>query len=396
MTANLLSLLNKKEKLVIGLMSGTSKDGIDSAVVKLRGSGTNIEVEFIKFICVPYSVDIKDRLASLFPTCTLQEISELNFMIGEAFADAATAVSKEAGLSIDKVDIIGSHGQTIFHNPPSRNQGLPSTLQIGETSVIAERTGVTTVGDFRTRDMASGGEGAPLVPYFDYLLFSEKDRAKILQNIGGIANATLVPEKIEDVKAFDTGPGNMLMDKVISIATEGRESFDRDGKLASQGKVDSDMLNELLSNPYYSLEPPKSTGEELFGDDMARELASELKNNRIKLPDLMLTLLTLTVESIALSYEKFIFPEQGVDEIIFSGGGCKNPVLMEKLRERLESYVCTTTDDYGIPSDAKEAVAFAVLANELLSGNNTNLPGVTGAAQSVPLGKIVLGGHAND
>lgn len=392
MIKSIYPLSDKKERLVIGLMSGTSRDGIDAALVRVRGDGIDTKVELVNFICVTYDADIRNRLDSLLPVCTVEEVSELDFLIGAAFGDAATAVAADAGYGIDEIDLIGSHGQTVFHNPPSRSEGIPSTLQIGETSVIAEQTGVTTVGDFRTRDVASGGEGAPLVPYFDYLFFRERNRVKIAQNIGGIANVTLVTENIEDVVAFDTGPGNMLMDKVVSIATEGRESFDRDGKLASQGKVDGELLKKLLSDPYFSKSPPKSTGEELFGNELAQELFISLTNEEIILPDLMLTLLAFTVESIALSYEKFIFPKRTVSEIIFSGGGCMNPILMQKLRDRLYGYKCSTSDDYGIPAQAKEAVAFAVLANELISGNKTNIPGATGARRRVPLGKIVLGG----
>ena len=391
MATNILSLLNKNDKLVIGLMSGTSKDGIDAALVKLKGSGVDTKLELVKFTCVPYSTGIRERLDNLLPACTVREISDLNFLIGEAFADAASAVMIEAGFDIGEVDLIGSHGQTVFHNPPSRKDGISSTLQIGETSVIAERTGVTTVGDFRTRDMASGGEGAPLVPYFDFLLLSEKNKVKIAQNIGGIANATLVTESPEDVTAFDTGPGNMLMDRVVNIATEGRESFDRGGKLASQGVIYNDLLYELMREPYFSMPPPKSTGEELFGNEKAQELFFKVKKGELTLPDLMKTLLSFTVETIALSYEKFIFPNWTVSEIVFSGGGCMNPVLMESLVDRLSGYKCSTTDDYGIPAEAKEAVAFAVLANELVSGNQTNMPQATGANSRVPLGKIVLG-----
>ncbi len=391
MTTNILSSLNKNNKLVIGLISGTSKDGIDAALVKLTGSGVDTKIELLKFICTPYNVEVRERLDNLLPSCTVQEISDLNFLIGEAFADAALVAANEAGFNIGEVDLIGSHGQTVFHNPPSRRDGIPSTLQIGETSVIAERTGVTTVGDFRTRDMACGGEGAPLVPYFDFLLLSEKNKVKIAQNIGGIGNATVVTENIEDVIAFDTGPGNMLMDRVISIATEGREGFDKDGKLASQGVIQSDLLYKLIMDPYFSLPPPKSTGEELFGKEMGLKLFSKVKNGDIKLPDLLLTLVAFTVETIALSYERFIFPKWDVSEIVFSGGGCKNPVLMENLMDRLHGFKCSTTDNYGIPSEVKEAVAFAVLANELVSGNKTNMPRVTGANSWVPMGKIVLG-----
>ena len=391
MTINTLLSLNKNERLIIGLISGTSKDGIDAALVNIKDSGLDIAVELIKFICLPYNREIRDRLDSLQPTCTVEEISELNFLIGEAFSDAVITLAEDSGFGVSKIDLIGSHGQTVFHNPPFRNKGIPSTLQIGETSVIAERTGVTTVGDFRTRDMASGGEGAPLVPYFDFLFFREKGKVKVAQNIGGIANATVVTENIDDVIAFDTGPGNMLMDRVINIATGGRESYDEGGKLASQGVVDTNLLNELMSDPYFRVPPPKSTGEEHFGTFMARELYSKVQRKGLSLPDLMRTLLSLTVETIARSFEEFIFPNWSVDEIVFAGGGCKNPLLMNGLIKRLSGYKCSTTDDYGIPSEAKEAVAFAVLASEVISGNMTNVPRATGATRRVPMGKIVLG-----
>lgn len=391
MTTNYLKLLSKNQKLVIGLMSGTSKDGIDAALVKLSGSGSDSEFELIGFTTLPFNADIRKRLDNILNSNSVQDISELNFLLGEAFADAALTVADESGIGIDKVDLIGSHGQTVFHNPPSYNNGVPSTLQLGDTSVIAERTGVTTVGDFRTRDMAAGGEAAPLVPYFDYIFFSEKGKVKIAQNIGGIANATVVPENIEDVIAFDTGPGNMLMDRLVSIATGGRESFDMDGKRASNGKVDGDLLNILLLDPYYNQAPPKSTGEELFGHEKAEGLYKIVKKGQATLSDLIKTLMTLTVETIALSYEKFIFPKWSIDEIIFSGGGCKNPVLLEALKQRLSGYKCSTTDEYGVPVEAKEAAAFAVLANEIITGNETNIPGATGAKRRVPLGKIVPG-----
>jgi len=299
-------------------------------------------------------------------------------------------VVNEAGLKTDEVDLIGSHGQTIFHNPPSRKSGVPSTLQIGEPDVIAERTGITTVADFRTRDIAAGGEGAPLVPYADYILFGREGETRLAQNIGGIANVTLIPERLEDVIAFDTGPGNSLMDKVVYIA-EGGERYDRDGLIAEGGEVRKDLLDELLANPYYRQEPPKSTGEEHFGWRMAEELYEKVREQTITLSDLMATLAELTVETIALSYERFIFPKWDIGEIILSGGGCRNPVLTAGLRRRIPSIKCSTTDDYGIPSEAKEAVAFAILANELISGNPSNIPAVTGASRAVPLGKIVPG-----
>ncbi len=392
MLDKLKSLMNKKERLVVGLMSGTSKDGIDAALVKIQGSGGDTRTELIKFICVPYGEDIRKGLDSLVSRCSLAEISRLNFLIGDAFARAALRVIDESGTERSRIDLIGSHGQTVYHNPPSRQEGPPSTLQLGELGVIAEITGITTVGDFRTRDIAAGGEGAPLVPYVDYLLFNKPGEVRVAQNIGGIANVTVITENLDGVRAFDTGPGNMLMDRVMSIATGGKKQFDKDGECASRGKADGRLLDELLADPYFTKPPPKSTGEELFGRERAEALHSLVENRTISLEDMLATLLELTVKSISLSYERFIFPLHNISEIIFSGGGCGNPVLMKRLRKEFGSIKCSTTDDYGIPADAKEAVAFAILANELVSGNPGNLAGVTGASHRVPLGKIAPGG----
>ncbi|HWP92383.1 MAG TPA: anhydro-N-acetylmuramic acid kinase [Thermodesulfobacteriota bacterium] len=385
------TIISKEERLVVGLMSGTSMDGVDAVLARIKGNGLGTKVQLIEYLCIPYDSSLRARLEGVSSKGLTWEISELNFLVGEAFAQAALAVIAEAGLSVKEVDLVGSHGQTIYHNPPSSKKGIPSTMQIGELDVIAELTGLTTIGDFRPRDIAAGGEGAPLVPYVDFLLFGRPGRVTAAQNIGGISNVTVVSERIEDVIAFDSGPGNMLMDKVLSLATNGKEKYDRDGKLASRGVVDEKLLDRLLSNPFFDQPPPKSTGAELFGNEKARELYTLVEKKRISLADLMATLLALTVESIARSYERFIIPQTRVNEVILSGGGVRNPALVEGLRKRLKDIEFSTSDKYGIPVDAKEALAFAVLANELLSGNYTNLPSVTGARRPVPLGKIVLG-----
>jgi anhydro-N-acetylmuramic acid kinase len=387
------TIINKEERLVMGLMSGTSMDGVDAALARIKGSGLDTQIHLIKFICVPYAPSLRERLEDINLKGSTGEVSELNFLVGEAFAQAALTVIKEAGLSAENVDLIGSHGQTIYHNPPSSMKGIPSTMQIGELDVIAERTGLTTIGDFRPRDIAAGGEGAPFVPYIDYILFSRPGRVSAAQNIGGIANVTVVTERIEDVTAFDTGPGNMLMDKVLSLATGGKEKYDRDGKLASRGSVNKKLLDELLSHPFFDRLPPKSTGAELFGNEKAKGLYTLVEKKRISLADLMATILALTVESIARSYERFIFSKWPVSQVILSGGGARNSALVRGLKKRLDHLEFSTSDKYGIPVDAKEALAFAVLANELLCGNYTNLPSVTGARRPVPSGKIVLGGR---
>ena len=359
-------ILNKQERLVVGLMSGTSMDGVDAALVRINGHGLNTKIELIHFICLPYEPSLVQSLEDIISKGSTRQISQTNFTVGGAFAEAALAVIKGAGLSTSDIDLIGSHGQTIYHNPPSSKKGVASTTQIGELDVIAERTGITTIGDFRTRDVAAGGEGAPLVPYVDYLLFHKSGKVSIVQNVGGIANATVVTERIEDVIAFDTGPGNMLMNNVVSLATNGEKRFDQDGRLASQGSVNKVLLEKLLSHPFFAKSPPKSTGAEVFGKKKALELYAQVKEKKISLSDLMRTLLELTLESIAISYERFIFPKWNVSEVILSGGGARNPLLVKKLKKKIDHVKFSTSDDYGIPVDAKEAVAFAVLANELI------------------------------
>lgn len=384
-------IVGKDERLVVGLMSGTSMDGIDAALLRINGKGLDTNINLLKFICVPYDSSLLSKMESLVPSCSLESVSSLNFLVGEAFANAALAAIEEAGFNVGDIDIIGSHGQTVFHNPPSFKSGISSTLQIGELDVIAELTGITTIGDFRTRDIAAGGEGAPLVPYVDYILFHDDKLNSIAQNIGGIANATVITNSLQEVIAFDTGPGNLLMDSVMRLYTHGRQKYDKDGEIASKGEVNTDVLKKLLSNPYFYKSPPKSTGMEMFGREIAEELYELVKLKEITIYDLMRTVLELTVESIAISFERFIFPKWQINEIILSGGGCKNHTLVERLRERLECLKISTSFDYGIPVEAKEAVAFAVLANELISGNYTNLTRVTGARNTVPQGKISLG-----
>jgi anhydro-N-acetylmuramic acid kinase len=270
---------------------------------------------------------------------------------------------------------------------------LPSTLQIGELDVIAKTTGIITVGDFRPSDMAVGGEGAPIVPIVDYILYRKPQTVRLAQNIGGMANVTVVTEHIGDVIAFDTGPGNILMDLCVKIHTGGRESLDREARYASSGSIAGWLLSELVSHPYLSKSPPKTTGRELFGVEMAKGLYERSRSRGLSFQDLIRTLLEFTVESIVSSYERFVFPRYvGVDEVIVSGGGVSNPLLFERLRERLSPLRVATSDSYGIPHYAKEAVAMAVLGNELVSGGRTNLPSATGAKRCVPMGKITLGG----
>lgn len=384
-------ILSKDEKMAVGLISGTSMDGIDSALVKIKGSGLDTEVKNIDFLCLNFSPESKKLLKSIESSFSFQKLSDLNFMVGSEFAKAAEILISANNFKNHDIDFIGSHGQTINHNPPSLKNELSSTFQIGEIDVICEQTGITTVGDFRKKDIASGGEGAPFIPYADFILFRNLEKNVVAQNIGGIANCTLVASKWDDIVAFDSGPGNSLLDSFISMATEGEKSFDKDGELASKGNLNNKIFNKLLEHPFFKLPPPKSTGKELFGLSMAKEILDFSKNQGIKLEDVLYTLVELTSETIVSSYEKFIFPYHKVEEVILSGGGAHNSFLVEKLSERLGQIELSTSDKYGISVDAKEAVGFAIFANEALHGNTTNISKITGAKNKNILGKISIG-----
>ncbi|MEW6229036.1 MAG: anhydro-N-acetylmuramic acid kinase [Bacillota bacterium] len=383
---------------VVGLMSGTSADGVDAALVELRGHAESTTLERVVFRRTPYEPELRARIFALMSpeTSRVDEICVMNFVLGEVFARAALDVIREAGLGPGDVDLVGSHGQTIYHIPHAETccgVSTMSTLQIGEPAVIAERTGLATVADFRVRDVAAGGQGAPLVPYADWVLFRDPHKTRVVQNIGGIANLTALPAGcgIDDVFAFDTGPGNMVIDGVVSILTGGALSFDEDGKMASSGKVRESMLAWALSHPFFAKEPPKTTGREEFGLQFAQEMAERARAQGVAGEDLVATATALTAESIVESYKRWVRPRCRIDEVIVSGGGSYNLALLEMLRERLPGVAVVTCEDVGMSSDAKEAIAFAILANDAACGYPTNVPGATGACRRVVLGKIVPG-----
>jgi anhydro-N-acetylmuramic acid kinase len=376
---------DKPNRLVIGLNSGTSADAIDVAVVRLEGFAARTRVTTLQHREVPLPRALSRRILDAASAMT-PEICALNFAIGEAFADAARSVLDRMEMTTSDVDFIGSHGQTIFHQP--RSAGFPgATMQIGEGAVIAERLGVPVIGDFRVRDVAAGGEGAPLVPLVDYYLFHVRGRVRALQNIGGIANVTIVPEDLDGVFAFDTGPGNMALDEVTRVASGATESFDRDGARAARGRIDPSLLLELHRMPFFSLPPPRSTGREVFGADWVRPLIDRFA---ACLDDLIATLARFTAETIRRSYAEHVEPRTRVDEVLVSGGGVHNTTLMRHLAELFAPIPVGTTDDKDmIDPDAKEAIAFAVLANETVHGLPGNVPAATGARGPRVLGKII-------
>ena len=384
-------LTQKREKKVIGLMSGTSVDGVDAALVDIRGHGLETQVELLAFHPHPFEATVRDRIFDLFQpeTSRVDEICQMNFLIGEIFADAALSVIHDAKLEVGEIDLIGSHGQTVYHLPPQKGvQYVPSTLQLGEPAVIAYRTGIPTIANFRVADLAAGGQGAPLVPYVDFLLFRQTDRTVALQNIGGISNVTLIPAGAagSDVLASDTGPGNMIIDSVMEILTDGEEKYDNAGQLAAQGSVCESLLEEWLEHPFISARPPKTTGREAFGRQFADQAIQQAQNQNLVSADLVATLTAFTAQTIFDYYRRFLFPHSSVDEIYISGGGSHNLTLMQHLKTLFQPIPLLPIDSIGFSSDAKEAIAFAVLANEAVHGHPTNLPQVTGASQPMVLG----------
>ena len=382
-------------RLVVGLMSGTSMDGIDAALLEIWGSGKSARFRPLAFATLAYPGKVRETLWEVCQGPTLRsdatKISALNSKLGELFARAALQVTRRARRSINKVDLIGSHGQTVYHNPKGVDA---STLQLGEPAIIAERTGVTTVADFRPADLAAGGEGAPLTPYVHYLLFRDRKKSRAVHNLGGISNLTYIPAGggLNDVVAFDTGPGNMVLDGICRWITKGGKRVDLNGSMARQGRVHEGLLEELLRHPYFHQRPPKSTGREAFGEPYVSSLCRRSRSRRIAPLDLLATATALTSRSIASSFRKFILPHFGkVDEIYFTGGGRKNRTLMGMLKKGLDFSRVGLVEELGFDGDALEAQAFAILANEAVAGVASNLCRVTGARHEVILGKIVPG-----
>jgi anhydro-N-acetylmuramic acid kinase len=388
----LLALRDLPARRVVGLMSGTSADGTDAALVELHGCGESTRVRLLGYVSVPFARSLRERIFGL-AEADASELSELDVLIGESFAQAAASVCDKAGLPLSQVHLIASHGQTASHRPRSAGK-MGATLQIGESAVIAERTGLPVISDFRVRDAAAGGEGAPLVPLVDHLLLRAPSRWRAIQNIGGIANVTLVGGSLSDLCAFDNAPGNMALDAVARAASRGAEAYDVDGRRAARGQVDTELLTELHRHPYLALPPPKSTGRELFGRGFVYPLLDRWKGRAPSvaggsaLDDLLATLTRFTAEAIVRSYREHlpVFP----DEVYLCGGGAHNPTLVAHLSELCAPAPVKDTGALGLDPDAKEAIAFAVLANETLFGRPGNVPRATGAKGPRVLGKITL------
>lgn len=379
---------------VIGLMSGTSTDGVTAAVVRLRPRGHGYAHRLLACRTWAFAPSLRQRILAVAEGTPLPvaALSELNAALGEVFARAALAAARAAAVPLARVDLIGSHGHTVFHGPPGSGLSRPpSTLQIGEPAVIAARTGVTTVADFRPADIAAGGQGAPLAPYVHWLLFTHPRLGRAIHNVGGIANLTYLPPAadLEEVIAFDTGPGNMVMDALVARASGGRETFDRGGRLAASGRVHAGLLAELMRHPYLRKRPPKSTGREEFGAAVATGLARRARRLRLSAADTVATATAWTAESMADAYRRFVLRRGRLDAIHLAGGGARNRTLVRFLTARLPGITVGTLEDLGADSHSLEAIAFAVLAAETVRGRAANVPSVTGARRRTVLGKIV-------
>jgi len=375
----------------MGLMAGTSLDGIDVALVAVEGFGRKRQVQTLATHFEPYTDEEREGLLKLMREGSSEALTAWNTYLGERFAEAAqSALQKSALLT---VDFVGSHGQTIWHAPDARlfGRSVPGTLQIGEPDVIAARLGVPVIADFRTRDMAYGGQGAPLVPFVDWLLLSDATEARVVLNLGGMANLTVLPAdgSPDSIRAFDTGPGNALIDLAVRWGTGGQQRYDRDGERAARGQVIPALLEHLLAHPFLKQPPPKSTGREVFGEAFLQAILAEFAQS--SLDDVLATLTEFTARAIAVSLERWVLPELPVQRLIVSGGGVHNRTLMARLQSLLPAIPIESSTLYGIDPDFKEAIAFALLADSYLQGEAVTYPGTTGVAQPVRLGKLCWG-----
>ena len=386
-------LASKDSRLVIGLMSGTSADGIDAALVRIEGNWLSTKVEQLGFITHPYPEEVREEIlkAASGDYGGSHRICNLNFFLGRLFAESCKELCRECGISPRDIDLVGSHWLTLWHIPAqevSLGKSFSITLHIGEAAVIAEEMECPVVSDFRVRDMAAGGLGAPLVPYTEYLLYRQKERTIALQNIGGIGNITVLPAgcTLEEVYAFDTGPGNMVMDALAGRLTKGKCTFDGEGKLAAAGKVDQQLLSFMLADPYLAAPVPKTTGRERYGKSYVQRLEEKGEERGIPLLDILATATCFTAECIRIGMENFCRPVPG--QLIVGGGGSHNKTLMGFLKKALPKCQVVTNEDLHLDSNAKEAVAFAILANETVCCHFNNAVKATGAKHPVVMGKI--------
>jgi len=377
--------------IVAGIMSGTSADGVDVAIISIQGRGSYLSFNLLLHDHSDYPQPVRKAVLAAMNASQISvaELSRLNFLLGELYAEAVKKAQKKSGQG--RLDLVGCHGQTIYHQgtaSPYLGKNLACTWQTGEGSVVAARLEVPVVSDFRPADMAAGGKGAPLVPLLDYAIFRSAHKGRIVQNIGGIANLTAIPAggKPEDLVAFDTGPGNMVIDRLMQMLF--KKDFDRGGAVARKGSVLHPVLEESLNAPYFKLKPPKTAGREEFGSEYAQAFLRRC--GRAAKPDVIATATALTASSMAQALKSFVLKKGNYRDWIVSGGGTENASLMEMLRKEAKSMglLLRHSDDFGIPSQAKEAVAFALLAYQTFQGLPGNVPSATGAKRPAVLGKV--------
>jgi anhydro-N-acetylmuramic acid kinase len=404
--------LDGRTHLAVGLMSGTSHDGVSAALMRID-ERKSPPTTLVAFRTYPYAPEFRARLLAASSEGQDQSqdqnqdpshpasragaggLSTLNFELGRIFGTAALRVTRAARVPIHRLSFIGSHGHTFFHQPPRRaGRGTASTLQLAEPAVIAAMTGAPVVADFRPMDVAVGGEGAPLAPLAHLWLFGHKRLGRVVQNIGGIGNATYLPPAARTgdrrLIAFDTGPGGMLIDALVARLTSGRLSMDRDGTMAARGRVDGTMLAELMRNPYFRRKPPKSTGREEFGSHYLDAILQGARGRTMDPDDLVASVTALTARAIGDACRRFIAPLGRVDQLIVSGGGARNPTLMKMIAAELPGIEVMTSAQVGVDCGALEAIAFAILAYQMLRGLPGNIPSVTGARSPAILGKLTL------
>ena len=391
-------LAERDSRILVGLMSGTSVDGIDAAAVRVKGRGEAVTAEPLAFFTTPYTPAVRARIleacrSDRTPVCLL---GPLHMELGEVYARAALEVIRLAGLSPGQVDAIGSHGQTVWHRPVSEDGRAAFTVQLGDGNVIAQRTGIPCVSDFRTADLAAGGQGAPLVPFTEYLLYRSQNEGVLLQNIGGIGNVTVLAAgcRAQDVTAFDTGPGNMVIDGLMERLTRGRQRMDESGRVAACGRVCEPLLQKLMQHPYFKQPAPKTTGREMFGRAYVEALEAQGRAMGLTDADMVATATMLTARSIAQAVQDFILPRMQPARMVVGGGGSHNGTLLAMLAQALEPMGVRvyTQEQLGASSDAKEAVAFALLADCTLRGVPAAVPSATGARYSAVLGKLSFPG----
>jgi anhydro-N-acetylmuramic acid kinase len=390
-------LVAKENFVAVGLMSGTSMDGVDAAIVKMTAEHYPTAVELVAFETTPYPTELREALRGLAfgEQCTAEDIALLHTGVAVAFSNAFFTACRNAGLESADVDFIGSHGQTVAHVPPGerRKAAISGTLQLGAAGVIASLTGVTTVADFRVADMALGGQGAPLVPYVDHLLRSSDSENRIMLNIGGIANVTYLPKNgaLDEVIAFDTGPGNMVLDELYRVLYPNEEGYGKMAECLRIGRPSMPLVESFLRFAFFGQKPPKSAGHREFGGTFAWKFLSKAESAGVKREDILASAVSLTAQSIQSAIKDHVETVGGVDRIFVTGGGSQNRAMMIELATLLAPAVVGSVDELGVPADAKEAVDFAVLARETILSRINVVHRATGAARPTVLGTIALG-----